>query len=106
VPVKVDDRPKAVRDSKGRFASGNQTGGRHKRELPNAVLKSKPLEELLDIGKRARAAGKLDVAARVYERLAEYVYGKPKQELDIDARTAVMQPLIVKFEGTLDEWSG
>jgi hypothetical protein len=106
VPAKGDERPKAVRDSRGRFASGNRTGGRHKRELPAAVLNSKPLEELLDVGKRAFAAGKLDVAARVYERLAEYVYGKPKQELDIDARTAVMQPLIVKFEGALDEWSG
>jgi hypothetical protein len=68
-------------------------------------LKSKPLDELIDIAKEARACGRLDVAERVYERLAEYVYGKPKQELDIDARADVSADVIVKFKGVLDAWS-
>jgi hypothetical protein len=105
-PAASAPKPKSEsRDSAGRFAPGWRGGGRRKAEIPASVLRSRPLEEIVIIRDEAKEQGKLDIALRANERLAEYLYGKPKQELDIDARADISAEVVVKFVGEVDGWS-
>ena len=95
----------AIRDKQGRFVKGESGNLSGRPGIPPEIKKyGKEAPERL----RAIADDlftPLRVKAEIEKWFAEMAFGKPRQQVDVDAAVegGVMA---VKFEGVLDEWSG
>ena len=93
------------RDSKGRFTAGNNAnpGGRPKLPKELKEFGEESVEKLKEIVADPKCSLKLK--ADIHKWAAEMVYGKAKQQVDLEGEVKNTGTTTVQFEGILEDWS-
>lgn len=95
----------AKRNSKGQFVKGESgnPAGRHKLPENFKNYANQSPEKLWAIAEDENTP--LQHRASIYQWFMEMFYGKPKQQVDLDAEQRLTGTMDVQFEGVLDEWA-
>lgn len=94
----------AIRDKQGRFVKGQSGNPQGRPGLPAEIVKygresPKRLREIAD-----DPFTPIRVKAEIEKWFAEMAFGKPRQQVDMDANVTG-ETVRISFEGVLDEWS-
>lgn len=95
----------ANRDKQGRFVKGKSGNPNGRPGLPEEIK-----EYGRDAPKRLRAIADdeycpLKLKVEIEKWFAEMAYGKPRQQVDMDAQIDGAAPVNIQFTGELEEWS-